>query len=163
MNGGMQRCFNIMNQLAMHFDLSAIIHQEKSDFLKAVDHYPAIKSAKIYSTKNNVSKKFSSFIPSRAEKALKSRWYQRKWQSPADGSLIKYYPILIHLLKTEKFDGVILENLATLNAVRIIRRYDKRVRIIYDAHNVDSNLEKAALKRNEIAESRFKSTLQREG
>jgi len=162
MNGGMQRCFNILNQLALHFDLTAIIHQNKEDFLKSVKHHPAIGAAKIYSTKNNVAKDFLTLMPTKLENALRSRWYQRIWNTPADGSLIKYYPTLICLLKNQKFDIIILENLATLNAVRIIRRFDKTVKIVYDAHNVDSKLAKAALKRNEISNLEFESVLSRE-
>ena len=162
MNGGMQRCFNMLHQLTLHFKLTAIIHQEKENFLQSIKDYPAIASAKIYSTKNNDTKDLLNLIPARVENALRSRWYQRKWNSPADSSLIKYYPILIQLLKRQKFDVIILENLATLNAVRIIRRFDKKVKIIYDAHNVDSNLEKAALNRNETSYKQFKSILNRE-
>src|SRR3569623_1665351 len=98
-------------------------------------------------------------MPLKVENALRSRWYQRLWNSPADSSLIKYYPILIRLLQREKFDVIILENLATLNAVRIIRRYDRIVKIVYDAHNVDSKLAKDALTKNEISSSEFKSIL----
>lgn len=162
MNGGMQRCFHIMHQLAKHFALTAIIHQDKEIFLKSVKEYPAIASAKIFSTKNNVAKDLLSLIPAKVENALRSRWYQRVWNTPADSSLIKYYPILTQLLKCQKFDAIILENSATLNAVRIIRRYDKEVPVIYNAHNVDSNLAKAALTRREISENQFKGILDRE-
>lgn len=151
MNGGMQRCFHVMHQLAKHFKLTAIIHQDKEGFLKCTDEYPALASAIIYSTKNIISKDIFSALPSKYANAFRSRWYQRKLNRPADGSLIKYYPILTELLKEQKFDAIILENIATLNAVNIIRRYDKEIKIIYNAHNVDSNLAKAAFDRLEIS------------
>ena len=151
MNGGMQRCFHIMHQLAKHFELTAIIHQDKENFLKCVEAFPALAKAKIYSTKNVQAKAGYNLLPARWEKAFKSRWYQRELVRPADGSLIKYYPILRQVLKEQKFDAIILENIATLNAVKIIRRYDRKVKIIYNAHNVDTNLAKAAFERKEIS------------
>lgn len=150
MNGGMQRCFHIMKQLAMHFKLTAIIHQDKNEFLRSVNEFPAIAAAKIYSTKDFKSKDVFSFLPSKFEKALRYRWYKKQILGSADGNFLLYYPILKHLLKTKRFDVIILENLATLNAIRVIRKYDKSVKIIYDAHNVDTNLAKAALQKHEM-------------
>lgn len=156
MNGGMQRCFHIMHQLAKHFELTAIIHQDGKDFLKCVDEFPALRKAKIYSTQNVKVKDALHLLPQRWENAFRSRWYQRELNRPADGSLIKYYPILTKLLKEQQFDAIILENIATLNAVKIIRRYDKEVKIIYNAHNVDTNLAKAAFERKEISTKQLK-------
>ncbi len=151
MNGGTQRFFHIMHQLAKHFELTAIIHQDAKSFLKCVEEFPAIKKAKIYSTKDAKVKDIFNLLPSKLEKAFRSRWYQRELIRSADGNLIKYYPILTQLLKEKKFDVVILENRTTLNAVKIIRRYDKKVKIIYNAHNVDTNLGRAAFDRKEIS------------
>ena len=156
MNGGMQRCFHIMQQLTKHFELTAIIHQDRESFLKCVGEFPAMVNAKIYSTKARMVKDAFNLLSPRWEKAFRSRWYQRELNRPADGSLIKYYPILTRLLKEQQFDAIILENIATLNAVKIIRRYDKKVKIIYNAHNVDTNLAKAAFGRKEISSKQLK-------
>ena len=155
MNGGMQRCFHIMHQLSKHFNLTAIIHQDKTSFLECVEEFPALAKAKIYSTEEVAVKDAFSLFPTKWEKAFRSRWYQRELNRPADGSLISYYHILIGLLKEKKFDAIILEN--SLNAVKIVRRYDKKVKIIYNAHNVDANLAKAAFERKEITSNELKS------
>jgi glycosyltransferase involved in cell wall biosynthesis len=88
---------------------------------------------------------------------LRYRWYKKQIFGRADGNFLLYYSILKHLLKTQKFDAVILENLTTLNAISLIRKYDKAVKIIYDAHNVDTNLAKAALAKNEILPGRLRA------
>lgn len=150
LNGGMQRCFNLLNQLSKHFELTAIIHQEKESFLKAAKEFPSLYSVKAYSTRDIVTRDVFSIFPSRLQKAFRYRWYKKKLFGSADGNFLLYYPILTQLLKSKKFDIVILENLATLNAISVIRKYDKEVKIIYDAHNVDTNLGKAALSKNEI-------------
>lgn len=150
MNGGMQRCFHILNQLAKHFDVTAIIHQDKESFLKSVGDYPAIGSVKLFSTKEVVARDVFNILPQKFEKALRYRWYKKTLKGSADSSLLQYYQILKALLTKQKFDIIILENLATLNAISIIRKYDQEVKIIYNAHNVDSNLAKAAFNRGEI-------------
>ena len=45
-----------------------------------------------------------------------------------------------------------------MNAVSLIRKYDKKARIIFDAHNVNTNLDAAFLKKNEITEARYLQT-----
>jgi glycosyltransferase involved in cell wall biosynthesis len=162
MNGGMQRCFNIINQLAKHFELTAIIHQDKQAFLTAANDFPAVASVKIYSTKDSHPKDLFSLLSLKFQKALRYRWYKKQIFGSADGNFLSYYLILKHLLRTQKFDVVILENLATLNAISVIRKYDKQVKIIYDAHNVDTNLAKAALAKNEIKQARLSTIIKAE-
>lgn len=151
LNGGAQRYFNVLHQLARHFDVTAIIHQDKKSFLQCKQEFPPIASVEIYSTEDLIVRDIFNLFPGKLQRALRSRWYQRELIRPADGSLIRYYPILKQLLKEQRFDAIILENNATLNAVNIIRRYDKQVKIIYNAHNVETNLVKAALGRKEIS------------
>jgi polysaccharide biosynthesis protein PslH len=141
MNGGMQRCFHIMNQLAMNFDLTVIIHQDKHSFLKAAALYPAISSIKIYSTgEEKPHRDIFNLLPGSLENSIRYRWIKKNLIKPADGSFLKYYPLLKRLLEKYKYDIIILENLFTTNAINTVRKYAGKAAIIYDAHNVDSNL-----------------------
>lgn len=141
MNGGMQRCFHIINQLATYFHLSLIIFQDKNSFQSSIRKYPAIANIKIYSTKEKLPvKDLFSVFPLRFKNALRYRWLKRQISSPADSMFLEYYPVLKTLLKHHKYDTIIVENLATLNAISIIHKYMPNVKIIYDAHNVDSKL-----------------------
>jgi len=162
LNGGMQRCFHLLVQLSKHFELTAIIHQDKESFMSCTAEYPTLETARIYSTKDLISKDIFSILPFKFEIALRSRWYQKELFRSADSSLIKYYPLLIKLLQKQKFDFVVLEDNATLNAVKIIRRFDKKVKLLYDAHNVDSNLGKSALKRKEITPQDLRNVIKKE-
>jgi polysaccharide biosynthesis protein PslH len=162
MNGGMQRCFHIIHQLAKHFELTAIIHQDKNSFLKCTKEYPAIENVKIYSTKDEpAAKDLFSLLPPKAQTALRYRWIKKQLKNPADSMFMEYYPVLIKLIQQNKYDTIILENLNTINAVSVIRKYDKDVKIIYDAHNIDSNLcTNAAYKRDvQKAESTLYKTV----
>ena len=141
MNGGMQRCFNIINQLSLHFEVSAIIHQEKDAFLKAAEAYPSIASIDIHSTaEEGKYHDIFNLLPARLQNSFRFRWIRKNIIKPADGSFLKYYPVLKALLKNNLFDVIILENLFTTNAVKSIRKYAGEAIIIYDAHNVDTVL-----------------------
>lgn len=141
MNGGMQRCFNIMHQLSKHFKVTAIIHQDKAEFKKAIDLFPALASVNIYTTKDEEEPRdLFSLFPTRIKRAIRYRLYKRVIRGTTDGSFLLYYSLLNKLMQQQVFNVVMLENLATINAVNVIRRHDKKVPIIYDAHNVDSRL-----------------------
>ncbi len=152
LNGGMQRCINIFHQLARYFDVTAIINQDRETFLPALKHYPYLVNTKIYSTVSAKGNAFS-ILPERIVNALTYRWQKRSPISTTDSNFLLYYPVLTKLLKQEKFDFVVLENLDSLNAVSVVKRFDKNVRIIYDAHNVDTILEEAALKKGNTSEA----------
>lgn len=147
--------------MATYFDLSLIIFQEKDLFMEAAAEYPAIANIKIYSTKNDSrSKDIFSLLPAKFENAFRYRWIKKQLQGPADSMFLEYYPILKRLLKSFKYDCIVLENLATLNAISIIRKYDFEVKIIYDAHNVDTNLAANAVAKfgmNKAAQSKIHS------
>jgi glycosyltransferase involved in cell wall biosynthesis len=145
MNGGMQRCFHIINQLASHFELTAIIHQDKNCFLKASSYYPAINTIKIYSTKEEKAPNdIFNLLPGNLENSIRYKWIKKQLISPANGSFLQYYPVLKRVLKMKHFDTIILENLFTINAVKLIRKLTKETTIVYDAHNVDTHLAKGS-------------------
>jgi glycosyltransferase involved in cell wall biosynthesis len=146
MNGGMQRCFHIIHQLAKYFDLTTIIHQQKDSFIKAAEAYPEISTVKIYSTKDEKpAGDILSLLPGRLETAIRYRWIKKDFTKSADASFLKYYPVLKRLLKNHQYDTIVLENLFTTNAIKTIRKYTKTATVIYDAHNVDSNLAEASV------------------
>jgi glycosyltransferase involved in cell wall biosynthesis len=145
MNGGMQRCFHIINQLASHFELTVIMHQDKNCFLQASTFYPAISTIKIYSTKEEKAPTdIFNLLPQNIGNSLRYKWIKKRLISVANGSFLKYYPVLKRVLKSKQFDIVIIENLFTVNAVKTIRKHAGKTFIIYDAHNVDTHLSKGS-------------------
>lgn len=152
----MQRCFHIVNQLAKHFKLTVIINQKKNEFLLASNEYPALKNANVYSTHEAPKPKdIFKILPEKWQNAFRYRWYKKNLMVSADGNFLKYYPVLLQLLQHQKYDAIILENIATLNAVNLVRKYDKMVKIIYDAHNVESNLAADLLTNKGATEERY--------
>lgn len=140
-NGGMQRCFHILLQLAAHFDVTLIIRQKEEELSPALTVYPVLNRVTIRSTFQQQNKRdVFSVLPHRYQNALRFRWYKKAFNGSADIFFLDYYHLLRSILKKRVFDFVILENLATINAVSIIRQFSASTKIIYDAHNVDSYL-----------------------
>ena len=141
MNGGMKRCFHILHQLAKYFEVTAIMHQDKESFIEASAKYPEISNIEVHSTKEQTkTRAVLDVLPARFENAMRYRWIKKKLWSTTDGNFLRYHPLLEQLLSKNTYDAVILENLSTVNAVSVIRKYDREVKIVYDAHNIDSQL-----------------------
>lgn len=141
-NGGMQRCFHLLNQLCKEFDVTLITQQPQEHVLEAAKEFPAIAGMKIHSTQAKGRSAGSFPLLNKISNAIKYRWYKRSLRGPADSDFLLYYPVLKKVLSTGvDFKAVVLEKLATLNAISIIRRYSN-AHIIYDAHNVDTHIAK---------------------
>ncbi len=139
-NGGMVRCVNIIDQVSKYADTTVISFQSSLDLNKY--HFQAIENIRFidveYSKIQNKSR-FNLFCR-RIVNAIFYRVLKRTFKGPADINLIRYYNPLIKELRLQQFDFVVLENLSSLNAVSIIRKYQFKTKIIYDAHNVDTTL-----------------------
>lgn len=140
-NGGMQRSFHIFHQLCRHFEVTVITRQSGKELEDAVKAYPALGGATIISMLDAKRKKdIFSIFPLRLQNALRYRWYKKSINESADLLFLDYYHVLKSTLSSNIFHYVMLENLSTLNAVSVIRELSPATKIIYDAHNVESNL-----------------------
>ena len=138
-NGGLQRCFHVFHQLTKYFDVTAIAHDRKETILAGAENYPSITKAAIYSTYNQEKPcDIFSFLPERIGNALKYRWLTKDISRSADGSFLKFYPLLKKMLKENNFDFIILENLPLTYYTSWIRKYNKKAVIYFNAYNVES-------------------------
>ncbi len=138
--GGAQRFFHIIHQLARFFRVTVVINQDKASFIKSADKFPAMKNVTVHSTQGYHYRDAFTLFPRKVELALRYRWLKKNLFATADGNYLKYYPVVKKVLAKEKFDIILLENIATLNAVPLLRKLGKGAKIIYNAHNVDSHL-----------------------
>ncbi|HPH85005.1 MAG TPA: glycosyltransferase family 4 protein [Ferruginibacter sp.] len=160
MNGGNQRSFHLLHQIATYFEVTVIVHQEREAFLRSIGEFPALAHVKVYSTKDFPAQKdIFSLLPARIQTAIRYRWIQQSWAGTADGNFLTYYPVLKKLLKEEKFDVVVLETMVSINAARLVRRLQKNAFIIFDTHNVDSSLAREEFNKGLIRKENFESIL----
>jgi glycosyltransferase involved in cell wall biosynthesis len=145
-NGGMLRGINLLHQYAKYFEVTVILHQDSKSLLPAFEEFPALKNCTVLSTKEQ-KKEFDlfSFLPERIAKALRYRYWNRSLKGTADDNFLQTYPILRRIFGKKKFDYVVFEDLTVINIAKIIRRYQPKARIIYDAYNVNTRLAEAAV------------------
>src|SRR5258705_6406459 len=111
-SGGMQRCFNLLNQLCKHYNVTALMHQDRNSFMKSSAEFPAIGKCKIYSTEEN-KKDFDLFslLPAKYANSIRFRLWNRSLSEPADDNYLLLYPQMKEILKNASFDYVILEDM----------------------------------------------------
>ncbi len=156
MNGGTQRCFNLLNQLCIHFDTTALMKQDRLSFMKAADEFPAIKNCRILTTRENKNThSLFSLIPAKFRDAVKFRVWNRSLTEPAESSYLLLYPQLKEFLKSNPVDYIILEDMSILSLSKLIRRLQPGVPIIYDAYNVNSTLAAVAVEKGLLDEKQY--------
>src|SRR5579863_2461707 len=116
MNGGMLRCFNLLNQLCKYFQVTALMNQDRDSFMQSAVEFPAIKNCRIFSTKENTNERdLFSFLPVKYAKSVRFRYWNRSLFETADDNYLLLYPQLRKILKKDPFDYVILEDMAITN------------------------------------------------
>ncbi|MFT3679144.1 MAG: glycosyltransferase family 4 protein [Ferruginibacter sp.] len=155
-NGGMQRCFHIIHQASKLYDVSLVFHGDSGTILKAAAIYPAISKLHIHSSRQGRTQaNISSSRIGRLWTAIRYRWIVKNIKLPADSSFLQLHPVLKRVLKKNKFDFIILEQLGLISQAGWIKRNNPYAEIVYDAHNVDSTL----LKQKKAGELIFKMVL----
>jgi len=156
MNGGMLRCFNLLYQLCRHFNVTAIMHQDRESFMKAVADFPDLQQCRIISTKDSrPAKDIFSMLPVKYANAFRYRYWNRSFLGPAGSNFLALYPLMKDFLQKNKTDVVILEDMEILNLAKLVKNYQPRVPVIYDAYNVNTILAATSLAKGEISARDF--------
>jgi glycosyltransferase involved in cell wall biosynthesis len=154
MNGGMLRCFHILNQLSKYYDLTILSYVSENELKKASSKYPSIQDIKIEEI---------TYVPSqnRLKKLLQSIWYKWKLKSiiaPSSSDFLVFHQQLKRLLKNKSFDFILLENINLAPLAHSIKRWSPSSKIIYNAHNVDSKLIESSQRTNRSLKKSYKTT-----
>lgn len=141
MNGGKMRAMNLLNQLSRHFEVTAIIRQDRASFSRCLEEYPAIRNCTLITPGDaKLHRDIFSFLPKKLAAALRYRWWRRSLKGPAEENFLTIYPILRQALKGRSFDHVILDDMGVLELAPVVRRKMPQAHIIYDAYNVNTRL-----------------------
>jgi len=154
MNGGMLRCISLLNQLSKYFLVTIITHQKKELFAQAFDEYPFLKNCTVISTGSfSLRKDIFSVLPLRYQKALRYRYWNRSLFNSSEDHFLMIYPVLKDFLNKNKVDYAIMEALFIVGSTaKVVRRYQPKAQIIYNAYNVDSQLAQTAFENGKISE-----------
>lgn len=157
-NGGMLRCWNIMEQISKYYDVDVVTSQ--NDIVDQLQNsgYSIPETAKflITSQPNDTTRRNNYRGTNKIWLAIKYRWYYRTLSS-TDSSLLNILP-LFRSIRGNHYDMVVFEHLESLRLHKIIRSLFPKAFIVLDAHNVDHILlsnskDKRRLKRIGIMES----------
>ncbi len=112
-NGGMLRCWNLVNQLSKYFDLDVITLQNDIEKKLRESGYAISETTRfIIPRQRNAPKKNQHFFIQKVFSAIKYRWFYRTLSS-ADANFLKIIPV-IKSIAGNAYDVVIFEHLESI-------------------------------------------------
>ena len=162
-NGGMLRCFNLFLQYSRYYDVDLAVVQDKDKFLTCIKDYPSVSPSRVFSAKD-FAKPHAVKQPalSRLSNAIRYRWINRQPFAKANSTFLDLYPVFEKLFATTRYKAVVLENLSLTAQSGYFRRRSHGARIVYDAHNVDSDLARNAATAGKMGEQHVAQILEQE-
>ncbi len=139
--GGALRCFYLLKEMARKNQVTLLTVQPLSDFKsKSIPNFP--DNIEIASSAEHAGyKTIFNLLPKRIADAINSRILRRSLLSKGNLYLLNTFPLFKKKLLQNKFDFVCFENLESYSfLLEHVKRLSPNTRIIYDAHNVDSEL-----------------------
>ena len=140
-NGGMQTCYNMVLTLGKYFDLTVLMNQKVEEF-KVYAGADLPPDAVLLNVKDEYEEPKDIFrlFPHKFRNAMRYRWYTRTFKESAGTSFLNYTGILPKLLTKKHFDYIIFEVVNDLRVKTFIRKFSPSTKLIFQNHNVDSDL-----------------------
>ena len=152
MNGGMIRCFNIMLQLSQRTELTVITFLEKQQILEMISDYRELEKVSFISINFDCFNSNYNFF-NRLKNALISRALAGV-NSTTNSILLVNYFMLKSLLVKNKYDLLILEQIDLIPLAKKFKIHFNK--IIFDAHNFETEIAKQKLNNRTIRKREFK-------
>ncbi len=136
--GGALRCFYATKELSKYFDVAVLTNQDFDTFENDMpDIFKGIKFFKAGGA--NIKIPFFRFlIPKRVLNYLFFKLFFKGGKTSVNSMFLNFYTPLKLSLNEFCPDVVIFENLESLFYLsNIVRKYESKIKIIYEAHNVD--------------------------
>lgn len=150
-NGGMNRYFHVLLQLSKLTNLTVITLADNSQIELARNAYPNLWKVD-FLTLNQIKLPWSlKYLPLKISLAIYGRIVSKNLFQSANDILIRYFTPTIQLLNHQKFDFIVFENLASLELAKAIKRKFPAIKLIYDAHNFDTEIAEANYMINRIS------------
>ena len=156
-NGGQLRSFHLLRQLARRHEVTAFLSAapEACEDMAKVLPAARIRSCSSFSRSRDV---FDA-LPSRFGRALRYRWLRRDPKGPASAYFLEAVPGLAGDPMRGTYDIIVCEHLEALNLAPLVRRFNSKAKILYDAHNIDHRLIPNVRSRDYQRVRRLESTL----
>ena len=140
-NGGALRCFHILREMSREHELYLLTVQPVDDFFGNINSdFPMNINVISLSTAISYRSIFNVF-PNKIADAINSRLINKKLRASANSYFLKAYPVLLKILNEIQPDIVYFENLEAVGFFsNIVKKNNPMAKLIYDAHNIDSEL-----------------------
>ena len=136
---------HLLSEMSRYHEIHLILHQGANELVGEVNGYKFPDSVHVYSTEDTPPpRNIFNRLPKRIGPGLEYRWLRRSWRGPADGTLLKCHHLLRRIIRTTNIDCVVFEHLSSMTMSVLARRWQRNIRCILDAHNVDYKLTKQA-------------------
>lgn len=137
--GGALRCCHLLQQLAKHCDVTAIVFQAFRP-----EHRQSLSQVDTLLSPQEIPPPRTIWDSLPAGKSLQFRWLKRSVAGPADAFLLKSWHLFEQAL-SHPADVVIFEHLQSTHAAPLVRRLCPEAVCLLDAHNVDHVLARQAV------------------
>lgn len=136
--GGASKCFYTIRELSKYFDVTVVTNQDlyvtnwvKTDYFKSIKFYVAGIKKVNYGI-------LSYFIPLKILNFIFFKLFFFKKNTVVNSIFFIFFSTLKQALAEVNPDFVVFENLETLTFLsKVVRNYDSKIKIIYEAHNID--------------------------
>ena len=160
----MQTCFNMIVCMDKYFDVTVLMFQDKLSFNKVFsDNKYSFNSVKVYTMAEiyKEPKDIFRILPAKLRDALRYRWQRKRIMESVSSSYLHYMGILPWLLK-EKFDFLMIEMLSDTLIYDLMKKKSPETKLIYQNHNVDSDMAHKDFKAGRIPLKSFQKILETE-
>jgi len=136
--GGQLRSFHLLEELSRQHEIHAVILQPKEELRGVVDGYEFPANVKVYNPvpqpapASGVARHFR-----RVKRAIYSRWLERSWRGPANSLLLEAHVPIRNILRQNKIEVAIVENLHALPVAPLIHRESPQTTRVLLTYNVD--------------------------
>jgi glycosyltransferase involved in cell wall biosynthesis len=137
LNGGMQRCFNILLQLSKYTHLTVITFLDIEQISIMKLNHPELSNVKFITAKK-IPNQIELSLFQRVRNAIFTRYINADIFKKSNSNLLRVYFTLRAELINNEFDLVIIEQ---IDLIRLGKYYRKKIKkIIFNAHNFDTEI-----------------------
>ncbi|MBS1946957.1 MAG: glycosyltransferase [Bacteroidetes bacterium] len=160
-NGGKQTGYHMIPALAKYYQVTVLQFQGLDEIYNCIGSDEAFREVKFLNANHEYAepRDIFRFFPKKIKDAARFRYHARSLRLSASSHVLSYIGILPRLLKRNHFDFIITETNSDTLIYRTVKKYSPHTRLVFQNHNVDTDLAWADLKNNKITHSAYRQIL----
>jgi glycosyltransferase involved in cell wall biosynthesis len=152
LNGGMQRCFNLLLELSKYYNLTVLTFLDSDQITLMKNNHPELVRVNFITSKKIPDQNEISVIQ-RIRYAIISRFIDRNMLNKTNSNLLRAFFTIRAELINSHFDVIIIEQIDLIGLRNYFRGKVKK--IVFDAHNFETELSLQKLKQKKIKNTEY--------